>query len=88
MRESVTVGELMDTLRAMPSDARVLCLWDGHCRTAPFHVWLSQGGFVVLADANEPCYSDEERPIGAPTEKDEPYWDTPDASVKTVWRVR
>ena len=73
------VFELIERLRHMPSDADVLRLWDGELRTAIEHVWLSRDGVVGTADNDMVLYSGDSRPADAPTEKEDPYWSTPQA---------
>lgn len=73
----ITVTQLVTLLAAMPKDAPVVTLWGGEPRATPWHVWLSKAGYVVLADAEEACCSDESRPIAAPLAADAPTWKTP-----------
>lgn len=73
------VRELIEKLQLMPMDADVLHLWDGEARTAIEFVWLSQDGNVISADFGMVCYSDETRPVGAPTKAQDMYWKTPEA---------
>jgi hypothetical protein len=70
------VSELVARLREMPQDAPVMCVWDGGARTDVRHVWAARGGSVMLADYDEVVYSDEDRPLDAPLEKDVRYWRT------------
>ena len=69
--------ELIAALETMPPDANVTHLWDGEARTSIEHVWLSRGGYVVTADCEMSCYSDDTRPLTAPTEDEDPVWRTP-----------
>ena len=71
------VRALIEALKSMPPDADVTHLWDGEPRTAVEIVYLARGGFVVTSDFDMVCYSEESRPKDAPTEKDDPYWQTP-----------
>jgi len=72
--------ELIAALETMPPDANVTHLWDGEARTSIEHVWLSRGGYVVTADCEMTCYSDDTRPLTAPTEDEDPVWQTPGKS--------
>ena len=71
------VKDLIQALGKMPQDADVLHLWDGGLRTAIEIVYLARSGEVATADYEEVCYSDESRPVGAPTRNEDPYWHTP-----------
>ena len=73
----MTVIELIGLLNGMPRSAEVRHLWDGEPRTDIEHVWLAKDGSVVTADHGEYCYSDEGRPIGAPTPDEKPMWHSP-----------
>ncbi len=81
--KTMKVHELIEVLKMMPQDAPVLHLWDGEPRTSIEHVWLSKSGCVVTADLDERCYSDDARPVGAPTKKQEMYWITPSMPQKS-----
>ena len=72
------VSQLIEHLKKMPADADVWHLWDGALRTEINHVWLTREGDVGTGDHSEPCYSEDERPIDAPDEKQDPYWLTPE----------
>lgn len=76
---TVTVRDLIAKLQAMPQDAKVITIYDGFCSVPPAHVWLSQGGFVVMVDYGDVVYHDEDRPPGAPTVKEEYSWHAPEA---------
>ena len=73
----MNAGELIKALQSLPQDAEVFHVWDGEPRTGINHVWLSRGGEVMTADYGMPCYSDEHRPLDAPTEEEERHWETP-----------
>lgn len=68
------VSRLIQLLATMPPDAEVVHLWDGEPRTTLELVWLSKGGFVVTSDYEQVCYSDDARPVDAPTPADDRYW--------------
>lgn len=70
------VSELIEKLKSMPQDAEVYHLWDGRLRTTINVVYESNGGDVVTADHSEVCYDSKDRPKGAPTEDEDPYWET------------
>ena len=57
------------------SNREVQCVWDGAARSKVDNVWLSQSGCIMLGEDDEPIYRDEDRPHGAPLEKDNPYWE-------------
>lgn len=72
-----TVKQLMEVLSGMPADAEVACAWDGGARGAASYVWLSRAGVVIIGDGGEVIYSTNDRPAGAPTRDEDPYWHTP-----------
>lgn len=78
------VKDLIKALERMPPDAWVFHIWDGEPRTEIVHVWLSRGGDVMTADANQVVYSEKSRPPHAPTERESSYWDSPDAPAGTL----
>lgn len=74
----MTVAELIKQLRKMPPAAAVRYVWDGEARTDVELIWLARCGDVILhGDNGEPVYTGEDRPITAPTEKEDPYWGPP-----------
>lgn len=74
----MTVAALIEKLKALPQDANVGYLWDGHVRTDADHVYLAKvGGEVVIAGGGEVCYSDSDRPADAPSAKEDGHWCTP-----------
>lgn len=83
----MTVDQLIAQLRLLPGNAEVRFLYDG----APYGevecIWLSRGGGplrvrpqAILADSCVPVYSEHDRPVDAPNDKEEPYWNTPERS--------
>jgi hypothetical protein len=70
----MNVRELIEALGKMPPDALVKHLWDGLTGYVIDYVWLAQGGYVVTAEIGEPVYYSKDRPIGAPSVKEDPYW--------------
>ena len=70
----MTVKELIDILTTMPPDAPTGCLWDGAVRSRVDGVYLAQSGWVVMGPFGEPAYHDEDRPKGAPTMMEDPYF--------------
>lgn len=76
------VSELIDALLAMPQDLSVGILYDGAARNEVVHAWVARGGhsgpFVVLGGDQEPVYYDSDRPVYAPTEKENAHWQTGD----------
>lgn len=74
------VAQLIAALSALPGSADVTMLWDGAARSAVEGVWLAQSGDVVVGPLYEPIYSDEDRPVGAPTELADHYFSMSRAS--------
>jgi len=72
----MTAEQLIEELRKMPKDAKVLHLWDGAPRTEIQIVYLSREGDVVTSDYGQECYHEECRPVGSPTEAEDKYWRT------------
>lgn len=72
------VEELIEQLKRMPQYANVGHIWDGAYRTDIEFVWLSKGGTVLTADFAQYVYNDSDRPLDAPSVKDEEYWSTPE----------
>jgi hypothetical protein len=70
------VKELIERLREMPQDARVLHLWDGAPKTEIQTIYLAKSGDVITSDYSMVCYRDEDRPVNAPTEEEDEYWET------------
>ena len=68
------VKELIKELSQMPQDAEVAHIWDEALRTNIELVWLSKSGIVATSDFGMVVYNDEDRPISAPTEKEDKYW--------------
>ena len=76
------VSELIEELKSMPQDMEVAHLWDGAPRTLINHVWLARDGYVVTADDRMVCYETGARPINAPTEEEDRYWESPTNKAK------
>ena len=68
------VKELIEKLNWLPQDVDVCHLWDGEPRTEINLVWLSKGGYVVTSDYDQACYSNDARPLNAPTEEEDYHW--------------
>ena len=67
--------QLIDALREMPPDAPVTLAYDGAARLNADYCHVGRGsGDVVIGDYDDALYYDEDRPIGAPSEADNPYW--------------
>lgn len=77
LKSALTVSQLIAVLSKLPPDLRVGYLWDGCVRSEAAMAYEAKGGFVVIAQAGEVVYDDEDRPIGAPTPAECQYWDTP-----------
>lgn len=71
------VKELIKALQMCDENADVYHLWDGELRTEIKHVYMGKDGKCVTADDGMVAYSDEARPIDAPTSKEKRYWETP-----------
>lgn len=71
------VHELIAILSKLPHNYDVLYVWDGEARSEVHHAFTSKGGYVVLADQCDTIYSDKSRPLGAPDQKTDPYWNLP-----------
>lgn len=74
---TVTVGELVKALQALPQEANVWMIYDGFCRVAPAQMWVARGGHVVIVDDGDVVYRDKDRPPDAPPEKEETSWHAP-----------
>lgn len=72
----MNVKELIIKLLDMPLHADVGHVWDGELRTQINCVWETNSGAVATSDFNAVVYSQESRPIGAPTEEEDRYWRT------------
>jgi hypothetical protein len=71
------VCDLVKALSEVPQDAEVLGVFDGAARLGIHHVWLSNSGYVLLADEESPVYYDEDRPVSGPTVAQSEPWLTP-----------
>uniref|UniRef100_A0A6M3LNX1 Uncharacterized protein n=1 Tax=viral metagenome TaxID=1070528 RepID=A0A6M3LNX1_9ZZZZ len=80
----MNVYEVIVALSKMPLSANVFHLGDGECRTEINLVWLGKDGDVVTSDFDMVLYSEECRPIGAPSEKEDPYWCSPQNAQQSV----
>jgi len=75
------VKQAIELLKTMDQDADLQHLWDGECRTIVEHIYMGKTGICVTADSEMVAYSEECRPIDAPTPKEDPYWETPNAMI-------
>lgn len=66
----------------MPDDADVKCIWDGEARSSVSHVWLSNGGNVILCDVRDAVYSADNLPHGTTKEDGEIYWKSPSSAME------
>ena len=78
----MTVQQLINKLHELPHYAKVWFIWDGAARSEADHVWLAKSGDVVIAEADDMVYYDDDRPMDAPFAKDAPYWRTPKLEYK------
>ena len=72
------VNRLIELLQLLPQNADATYLYDGFIRPDVEHVLLSRDGRVLLACDEEVVYETSDRPIGAPTSEEKPYWETGD----------
>lgn len=75
--EAMTASELIDALKALPPEARVMSLWDGAARSCVCVAYLAQSGAIVLADHGDVVYHNRDRPATAPDAGQDAYWRTP-----------
>jgi hypothetical protein len=66
-------SQLIEILKELPQDADIVYLYDGWCTCEIEGAYFAQGGEVILIDDGV-VYHDENRPIGAPGEKDDRYF--------------
>lgn len=66
-------ADLVARLLALPADADVAFMYDGHVRIPDFGVWHAQSGDIMLGGLGDPVYDDRNRMVGAPTEKQSQY---------------
>lgn len=71
------VKQAIELLKNMDQEAELMHLWDGECRTDIELIYMGKTGVCVTADFDQAAYSDECRPIDALSEKESPYWSTP-----------
>lgn len=69
--------ELKYFLQSMPDDANVKYIWDGEARSSVSHVWLSNGGDVILCDVRDGVYDAENLPLGVTKDDGALYWESP-----------
>lgn len=67
------VKELIKNLQELPQDADAFYLYDGFCTCEVEGAYLANSGEVIIMDS-QVVYHDYSRPVGSPTEKDEPYF--------------
>lgn len=70
------VADLIAQLQAMPQDANVCLVYDGAARGDVECVWVSNLRDVLLSERGEPVYYGNDRPVGAPSEAEDPHWKT------------
>jgi len=71
------VSELIEKLKQMNQEAEIRHLWDGELYTSIDHVYMGKTGICVTAGEGQVAYSDDGRPIDAPSAKEDRYWKTP-----------
>lgn len=64
----MTIKQLIEILKTMPQDKELWHIWDGAPRSKIDHVYISKGGNVMSIEVGEAIYSDDDRPVGAPSE--------------------
>lgn len=72
----MNVKELIEALERLPSNARVLQLFDGEPRADVNIAYKARNGCVILSDCREVCYQTEYRPLNAPSAEINKYWKT------------
>ena len=75
------VKQAIELLKNMDQNAEVMHLWDGECRTSVEHIYMGKTGVCVTADCEQPAYSEEGRPTYAPSPREDPDWETPNAEI-------
>jgi hypothetical protein len=70
------VRDLIKNLQYMPQDAVVRYISDGGPRGHADYVYLANSGAVILAGQSEMVSATDDRPVGSPTSKEDPYWHT------------
>lgn len=68
--------ELIEILQQLPLDAECAILYDGACRLDVNVVYLARGTHIVITDLREVVYYDTDRPVFAPSQNINPYWNT------------
>lgn len=71
------VSHLIEALLRLPQDHSVWVVYDGAARQPVEHAWPTSDGRVLLAGSERAVYYSADRPIGAPTQEEDPYWQTP-----------
>lgn len=69
--------ELIELLSKLPPDVEVCALYDGSYKMELDCVWLSRQGTILIASSEEAVDSTEDRPEGAPTREEKPWWRCP-----------
>ena len=70
------VRELISALTKLDMDADVFHLYDGELRAEIECCYIGKSGHCVTADHDAVCYSDDGRPISAPSKDECKYWRT------------
>lgn len=70
------VHELIEKLKEFPQDRDVSILYDMEIRMGANIIYLSKGGDIVITDYNESVYSDDSRPVDAPTREEQQWYST------------
>jgi hypothetical protein len=70
------VKELIAKLNELDGEQNVEVeyVYDGAARGETDVVWVARNGNVLISARDETIYEDYDRPVGAPTKKDERYW--------------
>lgn len=80
----MTVQQLIDKLKDLPSDAHVMCIWDGEPRTSIDVCYLSKSGHVMLCDDSSYTYSYSATPLYSDTQSDKIVFDLPEKEPSVV----
>ena len=85
----MTAKELIEYLKQMPQDTNVYYLYDGEPRTDIDVCYLAKNGKVVLSDYGQIVHTEDCRPVGAPTRKEQQWYKMPDdPEFKNLFKIK
>ena len=70
-------------LQSLPQGAKFGIVYDGRARIPVSAIWLARSGMVLFGSADGAVYDDNDRPDGAPSERDHPYYKPKEARKNT-----